>query len=408
MNPENLQIALKAIRSQMLRTILTVLIIAFGIMALVGILTTIDALKSKINSDFSRMGANTFTLRVTNNRQQQGGKQAKVYPQIDFREAMRFKEIYDHPALVSISANASFTSIVKHGNVKTSPNVRVIGGDEHYLEVSGFEVDVGRNFSNHEARSGSDVAILGADILDKLELDPAQAVGEFMSIGSRRYKVIGVMASRGTTMGFSNDNQVIVPVMNVKLNLAQANTEYRVSVSASDPTRLDDAIDEAIGTMRVVRGDPFGAEESFEVRKSDSTAKNLIENLSFISLAATLIGIITLLGAAIGLMNIMLVSVTERTREIGVRKSIGASRSNIRWQFLTEAIVIGQIGGLFGMILGIIAGNVIAILVGADFIIPWVWIIAAIILCLLVSVVSGFYPASKAANLDPIDALRYE
>ncbi|NND94340.1 MAG: FtsX-like permease family protein [Flavobacteriales bacterium] len=377
-------------------------------MALVGILTTIDALKSKISNDFSRMGANTFTLRVPNSSNRQGGKQNKQYPEIDFREAQRFKELYDHPAKVSISANASFGSTVKFETEKTNPNVRVIGGDENYLEVSGFELSHGRNFSLNEAHKGADMVIIGLDVLSKLEVEPEQVMNEYISIGARRYKVIGVLASKGATMGFSNDNQVIVPVMNVKLNLAQAGTQYRVSISADDPTKLDKAVDAAIGAMRVVRGDPIGEQESFEIRKSDSTAKNLIENLSFISLAATLIGVITLLGAAIGLMNIMLVSVTERTREIGVRKSIGASKSNIRWQFLTEAIAIGQIGGLLGTLFGIIAGNIVAKLVGADFIIPWIWIFAAVVICLFVSVVSGFYPASKAANLDPIDALRYE
>ncbi len=393
----------------MLRTILTVLIIAFGIMALVGILTTIDALKAKINNDFSRMGVNTFTMRVPssmNNRQ--SGKQGKVYPQIDFREAISFKKIYTHPAKVSLSANASFGATIKYGSKKTNPNVRVIGGDEHYLDVSGYDLSHGRNFSINESNSGTNVTVIGIDVLNKLEIDATDIVNREISIGAGKYKVVGVLASKGATMGFSNDNQVIVPVMNVKLNLAQKSTQYVVSVTTNNPEELPEAIDEAIGTMRVVRGDPIGEEESFEIRKSDSTAKNLIENLSFISLAATLIGVITLLGAAIGLMNIMLVSVTERTREIGVRKSIGASSGNIRWQFLTEAIAIGQIGGLLGTIFGIAAGNIIAIFAGASFIIPWFWILMAVVLCLIVSVASGFYPANKAANLDPIEALRHE
>jgi putative ABC transport system permease protein len=408
LNLENIRIALKAIRSQVLRTVLTVLIIAFGIMALVGILTSIDALEAKINNDFSRMGVNTFTIRVPNQWQREDGKKAKIHPQINYRQAHRFQEIYDYPSVVSLSANAGFASTVKHGSKKTNPDVRVLGGDDHYLESGGYDLEVGRNFSKNELQQGANVALLGHDILKKLELEPEKAIGELMMVGSHRYKIIGTLASKGSSMGFNNDKQVIVPLKHVKLNLAGANTQYLVSVSTDRPEDLEAAADAAIGTMRVVRQDKIGEEESFEIRKSDSTAENVISSLSFISVAATLIGMITLLGAAIGLMNIMLVSVTERTREIGVRKAIGASSSNIRWQFLTEAIAIGQIGGLLGTILGILAGNAIAYFVGADFIIPWAWILMAVILCLIVSVVSGFYPANKAARMDPIESLRFE
>lgn len=408
MNLENIRIALKAIRSQVLRTILTVLIIAFGIMSLVGILTSIDALKAKINNDFSRMGVNTFTIRVPNAYQREHGKKGKIHPQISYREAKRFSEIYDYPAVVSLSANAAFASTVKHGSTKSNPDIRVLGGDANYLESGGFELEKGRNFSTNELIHGSNVAILGSDVLKKLELEPSEAVGELMMVGSHRYKIIGTLESKGASMGMSNDKQVIVPVQHVKLNLASENTQYLVSVSTDQPEDLEAAADAAIGSMRVVRKDRIGAEDSFEIRKSDSTAERVIGSLSFISIAATFIGVITLFGAAIGLMNIMLVSVTERTREIGVRKAIGASSSNIRWQFLTEAIAIGQIGGLLGTFLGILAGNAIAYFVGADFIIPWAWIIMAVILCLIVSIVSGFYPANKAANMDPIESLRFE
>jgi putative ABC transport system permease protein len=309
---------------------------------------------------------------------------------------------------VSISANASFGSVIKYRSTKTNPDVRVLGGDMQYLEASGFELEEGRNFSSQEIELGSATALLGYDVIKKLNMRPEEIIDKEISIDSRKYKVIGVLASKGASMGMSNDKQVIVPLKNVKLNLARADTQYLISVATEHPEDLDRAADAAIGTFRVIRGDRIGAEESFEIRSSDSTAENVIESLGFISLAATFIGIITLLGAAIGLMNIMLVSVTERTREIGVRKSIGASSSAIRWQFLTEAIAIGQIGGLIGTIFGIAAGNGIAMLVGGQFIIPWAWIAMAVAICLVVSVVSGFYPANKAANLDPIDALRYE
>jgi putative ABC transport system permease protein len=406
---ENFRSALRAISSQWLRTILTVLIIATGIMALVGILTTIDALKAKINSDFARMGVNSFSLRAQDNfNRHQDGEKGKVYPQISFQEASQFKEIYPHDAMVSISANAGFAATVKYKSLKTNPNVRVIGGDEHYLSVSGYELESGRNFSRNETDDGQNSIILGADVIKKLELSPQEALEKDVFLGGARYKIVGILASKGSSLGFSNDNQVIIPVRNVKLNMATQNTPYLVTVSTERPELLETAVDEAIGAMRVVRGDRIGAEESFEVRKSDSTANNLIESLGFITIAATIIAIITLLGAAIGLMNIMLVSVTERTMEIGLRKSIGASSMDIRMQFLVEAVLIGQFGGIIGTILGISAGYAIAVMVEASYSTPWFWIITAVIICFVVSVVAGIYPAIKASRLDPIEALRYE
>ena len=407
-NLENFRSALRAISSQWLRTILTVLIIATGIMALVGILTTIDALKAKINNDFARMGVNTFSIRAPDNFNRREGQKGKVYPEISFQEAEQFKEIYAHDALVSISANATFIATVKYNSFKTNPNVRVVGGDEQYLGVSGYALEKGRNFSKNEIEDGQNVIILGTDVIKKLELSAAEAMDKDVFLGGARYKVVGVLESKGSSLGFSNDNQVILPVRNVKLNMATPNTQYLVTVSTMSPEFLEAAIDEATGIMRVVRGDRIGEEESFEVRKSDSTANRLIESLGFITLAATFIAVITLFGAAIGLMNIMLVSVTERTMEIGLRKSIGASSREIRMQFLVEAILIGQFGGIIGTILGISAGYTIAVLVGATFSTPWFWIITACLICFAVSVVAGIYPAIKASKLDPIEALRYE
>ncbi|MBL0105140.1 MAG: ABC transporter permease [Bacteroidetes bacterium] len=406
---ENFKVAFQSIRSQLLRTILTALIIAIGIMALVGILTAIDAITNSISSNFQSMGANSFTIqnRGMNIRIGNKGRRAKHFKPIDYYQAMRFAEEYKFPATVSVSTFATHASTISHNDKKTNPNINVVGGNENYITTAGYTIDRGRNFSTHEIIFGDNVVLLGKDVVDKL-FPSSDPIGQLVAIGSSKYRVVGTLAEKGQAMGFGGDRTAIIPLFNVKQNYNRPGMSFSINVSVNNVQMMEAAISEATGLFRIIRQVRIGEEETFEITKSDSIAKLFIDQLSFIRILATIIAFITLIGAAIGLMNIMLVSVTERTREIGIRKALGATPAVIRQQFLTEAIMICQLGGVLGVILGILAGNAMGAALDSGFFIPWNWIILGLVLCFVVGMLSGFYPAAKAAKLDPIEALRHE
>ncbi len=405
---ESYKVASQSLKINKLRAILTILIIAFGIMALVGILTAIEAIRSSLNSNFTNLGANSFRITNWSFKNTRGNQNRIEYKNISFREAQLFKERFAFPSIVSISTICSQQAVVKYKSKKSNPNISVFGVDENYFVLSGYEIEQGRNFSFQEIIQGSNVVIIGKEIQSTLLPLNENPIGKKILIGNSKYTIIGTLKSKGTSFGSNNDKICFISIQNAKLLSTSTNLSFTINVMPANPEKLDEAVSEAEGFFRIIRKLDATQASNFEISKSDSLVNMLMENIKYVTIAATLIGIITLIGASIGLMNIMLVSVAERTREIGTRKAMGAKPLQIRQQFLIEAIYIGQLGGIFGIILGVIIGNLIAILIGGPFVMPWLWMITGVILCFLVSVLSGYIPANKAAKLDPIEALRYE
>ncbi|MBC6989802.1 ABC transporter permease [Hymenobacter sp. BT491] len=408
---ENIKEAFRSIKSNLLRTVLTGLIIALGITALVGILTAIDAMKYTLNETFASLGANSFEMKAKGytNQFRRGGVRGKVYPAITYLQAKQYKRQLGDEAEVGLSAFISGAVEVKANEKKTNPNMSVVAGDENYLRIQNYNLSSGRAFSPAELDNGANVAIVGSEIKDKLfpGLDP---VDKYIYLLGRRFQVVGLLEKSGSTMGGGGaDRLILIPLETGNQMPRQRALTFDIKTAVSKPENMAFVMGQATGIMRAVRHDVLGQEDSFEVESSDSLSSKLDSLSGNFKLGGGLIAFITLLGASIALMNIMLVSVTERTREIGIRKALGATSVQIRQQFLIEAIVICVLGGLLGIMLGVGIGNSVSLFVGSSsFYVPWLWMSLGLIICVSVGLASGYYPASKAAQLDPIESLRYE
>ncbi len=408
---EIIRIAILNIKANLLRSSLTLLIIALGITALVGILTSIDGIIYSMNSNFSFLGANSFSInrKEQNMHRHRGGRSTKESPVITYQQALEMKHRFENKADVSISLGVKSNAVVKFNNKKTNPVIKMRGIDDQYFKTTGYEIEAGRFFSNHEFEFGTDHAIIGSELVRSLFDDkPETALQKTITVDDKKLTIVGILKSKGATMNDGADRRVIIPLLCAKTHYGTSQSDYDLSVHVPTAIELDNVISQATGEMRIVRGLKSYEENDFEIFKSDGIITFLRDNTVMLRSATIAIGLMTLLGAAIGLMNIMLVSVTERTKEIGINKALGASKKTIVTQFLTEAIILCQFGGIAGILLGIPIGNIVTYFMGGQFIIPWAWIVLGLVVCSIVGILSGLYPALKAASLDPVEALRYE
>ena len=418
-------LAWRTVKGNKLRTGITVAIIAFGIMALIGIITAISAMNQSLKENFSFMGANAFSVRYKEINARMGGpnnddefakskkgqkeKKSNLGKPIRVEEATYFKDHFGFSrALVSISRRGSGNNELHYKDKKTNPQVSLMGGDENYLAVNGYSLTAGRNLNNVDIESGRNVCMIGSNVAAKLfPSKPESCVDKIILLQSKPYRVIGLLKSKGSSAMMRQDDIAITSVKNVR-QYENANPSYAIGIMVNNVTELDPAIGETTEQMRKARRLIPTEADNFVIDKSDKFAEMFIGFLAGISGAAGAIGMITLIGAAIGLMNIMLVAVSERTREVGLIKAIGGKKKDVRRQFLFESVCISLLGAVFGIILGVGVGNIFSLVLNTGFVIPWFWVITGIIICSIVGLAAGLYPAMKAASLNPINAVRYE
>ena len=425
---DTLQLSWKNVKGSKLRTAITVIIMALGIFALILIITAIKAATNSLTNSFSTMGANSFSIRFKERTIRFGGgggrqnssevtkksslkeKKSKMGMPISFEEACAFKERYSFPQTkVGISLRGPGNIVVNNSRRKTNPDVNVLGGDENYLELNGYSMRYGRNFTPTEIQTGRNICMIGSGVAEKLFPDNAlKAVDEVINVDHIPYRIIAVLEDKGSSAFFNSSRVIITPYNNVRRLYAGSNSSYTIGVMVNDLKLMNAATGEAEGDFRPIRKLDVKEESNFFIDKSDSIAQSLLTNLGFLEKGTIGIAFITLIGAAIGLMNIMLVAVNERTKEIGLSKALGCTAKDIRSQFLFESVLISLMGAAAGIIAGILMGNLVAVLLKTGFVVPWGWVIAAVFVCTIVGLVAGLYPAYKASKLDPIVALRYE
>ncbi len=405
---ESILLALDAVRAHKLRSILTLLSIAIGIFAIIGSGTAVTSLNNTMSGQLAELGENNFYVTKAPMIQTHDSwrKYRKRKP-LTYSQAKDLQKRMTITDIVSVY-NATGGITMKTGNYSTDPDVTLIGANEHYLVTANTNIESGNPFTGEDVNMGRFSAIIGNDVAVKL-FPGTDPVGQSIRIKNQQFMVVGLVKPKGSMMGQSQDNMVIIPISNFMRYYADE-WEQSVNIIVRPPSKdaLAPAMDEAIGILRSIRNCKPWEENSFELQTNESLTQQFSSFTQYLDLFGLISGGIALLAAGIGIMNIMLVSVKERTREIGLRKAVGAKSNWILLQFVIEAITLCQLGGIIGIILGFVGGWALSSSIGITAVVPLLWVGVSVGSCTLMGIVFGGYPAWKAANLDPIDALRYE
>lgn len=405
---ETLNIAFDSVKANKLRSILTLLGICIGVFSIIAVMTAIQVLQSSIETGLNQLGGNTFQIqRLPNGPTSREERESlRNRKEITYAEALQVKEKSTIPLYIGIEA-WSFGDLIKSEYETSRPNVQIAGGDYGFFPNNSYDIDKGRSITEDDVNFERDVAVIGMDVVKKL-FPNSDPIGQTIQFKGFKFQVIGTLIERGESFGNSFDNIVIIPITNFFTIYGTKGKDIHITVMAPSGEMMEAAQDETSQILRSARKVPAGDDNDFFIFSNDSVIAGFNSFTAAFKIAAAVISFVALLAAGIGIMNIMLVSVTERTKEIGIRKAIGAQKRSILFQFVSEAIILCQFGGFLGIALGALVGNVVALLLDIPPVFPYLWAFIGVMVCSIIGIVFGAYPAYKAANLDPIEALRYE
>jgi putative ABC transport system permease protein len=404
---EVFRMSITALRTNKLRSALTILGVTIGVFSVIGVMTALNVIQGSIESGLSFLGSNIFQFAKY-------PTMSTSDPEATYanRRNITLAEAREYERLMGGQANAICFKIFDGGKPASYGRTKIqgltlVGTNEHFLVANSFTLGYGRNLNPEDVVLARNVTVVGPDIQKKL-FPNETPIGKTIKLNEKPYQIIGVFAEKGSSFGQSQDDLVIVPITRFLGDWGSANRSINIATQSSSQATYNQTLDKAIGAMRTARGLKLGEDNDFEIYSNDTLVSAFAQIAGTIRIGAFVVSVIALLAAGIGIMNIMLVSVTERTREIGVRKAIGARKEDIVRQFLIEAVLLSELGGLLGILLGVVGGNGVAVWLDIAMVFPWGWALTGLIVCSLIGTGFGWYPAFKAARLDPIEALRYE